>query len=113
MKDIQSFLGFMNFYCQFIFNYSDIVVPLTWLTWKDAPWNFTDQCQQSFNGLKEAFTTAPILTHFQPGVQITVETDALDYAVAGILSITCADGELHPVAFYSRTLTVPELNYNI
>ena len=44
VKDIQSFLGFTNFYHQFIFNYSDIVVPLTRLTQKDAPWNFTDQC---------------------------------------------------------------------
>ena len=87
VKDIQSFLGFTNFYRQFIFNHSDIVVPLTQLTWKDAPWNFTNQCQQSFNGLKEAFTTAPILTHFQPGAQITIKTDALDYAVARILSI--------------------------
>ena len=88
------------------------MVPLTQLTRKDAPWNFTNQCRQSFNGLKEAFTTAPILTHFQPGAQITVETDALDYVVAGILSITCADGELRPDAFYSQTLTVPELNYD-
>ena len=88
------------------------MVPLTQLTRKDAPWNFTDQCRQSFNGLKEAFTTAPILTHFQPGAQITVETDASDYAVAGILSITCADGKLRPVAFYSQTLTAPELNYD-
>jgi len=32
VKDIQSFLGFTNFYCQFIFNYSDIVIPLTCLT---------------------------------------------------------------------------------
>ena len=62
--------------------------------------------------MKEAFTTAPILTHFQPGAQITVESDALDYVVAGILSITCVDGELRPVAFYSRTLTAPELNYD-
>jgi len=36
VKDIQSFLGFANFYCWFIFNYSDIVVPLTQLTWKDV-----------------------------------------------------------------------------
>ena len=35
VKDIQSFLGFANFYCWFIFNYSDIVIPLTCLTWKD------------------------------------------------------------------------------
>jgi len=37
VKDIQSFLGFANFYYQFIFNYSDIVIPLTRLTWKDIP----------------------------------------------------------------------------
>ena len=37
VKDIQSFLGFANFYCRFIFNYSDIVIPLTCLTRKDIP----------------------------------------------------------------------------
>jgi len=31
-KNIQSFLGFANFGCQFIFNYSDIVIPLIYLT---------------------------------------------------------------------------------
>ena len=40
VKDIQSFLGFTNFYCQFIFNYSDIVISLTHLTWKDILWKF-------------------------------------------------------------------------
>ena len=35
VKDIQSFLGFANFYCQFIFNYLDIIIPLTYLTQKD------------------------------------------------------------------------------
>jgi len=44
VKDIQSFLRFTNFYCRFIYNYSDIVVPLTWLTCKDVPWNFSDEC---------------------------------------------------------------------
>jgi len=51
VKDIQSFLGFANFYRWFIFNYSDIVVPLTRLTRKDAPWNFSEDCQRSFNAL--------------------------------------------------------------
>jgi hypothetical protein len=35
VKDIQSFLGFANFYRQYIHNYSDTVVPLTCLTWKN------------------------------------------------------------------------------
>jgi len=40
-----------------------------------------------------------------------METDASNYAVAGILSITCANGEIRLVTYYSRTLTAPELNY--
>ena len=112
VKDIQSFLGFANFYRWFIFNYSDITVSLTQLTQKDAPWNFSEECRHSFNALKHAFTTAPILTYFILDTPITMETDASDYAVTGILSITCADGELCLAAFYSWTLTAPELNYD-
>ena len=112
VKDIQSFLGYANFYRHFIFNYSDIVVPLIRLTCKGVPWNFSEECRRSFNTLKHIFTTAPVLTHFIPDVPITVETDASNYTVAGILSITLDDGQIHPVAFYSRTLTALELNYD-
>ena len=112
VKDIQSFLGFANFYRRFIFDYSDIVIPLTRLTRKGVEWNFDSKCRESFNALKQAFTSAPVLTHWEPDRQILVETDASDYAVAGILSIHCQDGEIRPVAFYSRTLNSAELNYD-
>ena len=36
----------------------------------------------------------------------------MDYAIAAILSITLSDGEIHPIAFYSQTLTTSELNYD-
>jgi len=63
VNDIQYFLGFANFYYQFIFNYSDIVIPLIHLTWKDISWKFNFSCHDTFNSLKKAFTSAPILTH--------------------------------------------------
>jgi hypothetical protein len=44
VKDVQSFLGFTNFYWHFIHEYSDIVVPLTQLTRKGVPWDFSDDC---------------------------------------------------------------------
>ena len=37
VKDVQSFLGFCNFYRRFIFGYSDIVIPLICLTRKNFP----------------------------------------------------------------------------
>ena len=112
VKDIQSFLGFANFYRRFISDYSDIVVPLTRLTRKGILWNFSDAARKSFHSLKTAFTTAPILTHWVPDKQLIVETDASDYALGAILSIVVDSGEVHPVAFHSRTFTAPELNYD-
>ena len=112
VKDIQSFLGFANFYHWFIFNYLDIVIPLTCLTWKDIPWKFDSSCQDAFNSLKKAFTSAPILTHWIPDAQLIVETDASDYALTAILSVVNEDNEVHPVAFHSHTFTAVELNYN-
>jgi len=41
-----------------------------------------------------------------------METDALDYALTAILSIVNKENKVHPVAFYSHTFTMAELNYN-
>jgi len=64
VKNIQSFLDFTNFYCQFIFNYLDIVISLICLTWKDIPWNFDSSCYDAFNSLKKIFTFTSILTYW-------------------------------------------------
>jgi RNase H-like domain found in reverse transcriptase len=44
---------------------------------------------------------------------LIAETDASDYALTAILSLRTSDGELHSVAFHSRTFTSPELNYDV
>jgi len=113
IKDIQSFLGFANFYRCFIFNYSDIVILLTRLTRKGTPWNFDKNYKKAFNTLKQAFTSAPILTHWVPDTQLIMETDASDYALAAILSIMTKDNKIHPVAFHSQTFFTLELNYDV
>jgi len=112
VKQIQSFLGFANFYRRFIYNYSDIVIPLTHLTRKGIPWDWTNKVDSAFRALKMAFTEAPVLMHWSPDNPMLVETDASDYAIAGIISSITSDGEIHPIAFHSRTLTDAELNYD-
>jgi len=113
VKDIQSFLDFTNFYHQFIFNYLDIVILLTYLIWKDISWKFDFSYYNAFNSLKKVFTSTPILTHWIPNAQLIMETDASDYALAAILSIVNKENEVHPVVFHFCTFTMAELNYDI
>src|SRR5882672_9982984 len=92
VKNIQSFLSFTNFYHHFIYGYFEITVPLMHLTHKGTTWHFSDECHSAFEALKKAFTTAMVLTHWIPDTQITVETDASDYTLTTVLSITTPNG---------------------
>src|SRR5467141_3766229 len=114
LKAVQAFLGFSNFYRRFIVGFSDIVIPLIRLTCKDTPFSWGPDHTKAFGALKHAFTTAPILAHFNPDNPIVVETDASDYAIAAIISqISPDDGDIHPIMFYSHSMQLAELNYEI
>ena len=86
---------------------------MTYLTQKEIPWKFDSSCQDAFNSLKKAFISTPILTRWIPNAQLIVETNTLDYTLTTILSIVNEDNKVYPVAFYSHTSTVAELNYDI
>ena len=113
VKDVQSFLGFANFYRRFIYGYSRIANPLTRLTRKDVPFVWSQECQKAFNTLKEAFTSEIILRHYNPDHKIVVETDASDYVSGGILSQYDENEVLHPVAYFSKKHNPAECNYEI
>ncbi|MBW0532650.1 hypothetical protein O181_072365 [Austropuccinia psidii MF-1] len=65
-----------------------------------------------FHQLKEAFTTAPIISHFNPSLPTIVETDASDYALVSVL-IQVSDSGKYLISFDSRKLLPAELNYEI
>jgi len=112
VQEVQSFVGFANFYRRFIENFSDIVSPLTNLTRKGVQFEWLEDCARAFQRLKEAFTSAPILKHFDPDLPCRVETDASDFASGGILS-QLHEGSWLPVAYFSRRHLPAERNYEI
>jgi hypothetical protein len=86
---------------------------MTCLTRKNTHFIWSDECSQSFKTLKQAFTTAPSLRHFDSNRDIIVETNASDYVSASVLSQYDDEGILHPVAFFSKNHTPAECNYEI
>ncbi|MBW0523713.1 hypothetical protein O181_063428 [Austropuccinia psidii MF-1] len=112
IKALQSFLGFTKFYCHFIKKYSKIISALTSLLKKDSPVIFNEEALSQFQIFKEAFTTAPILSHFNPSLSSIVETNASNYSLGALLSQVNDSGK-HPIAFDSHNLLPDELKYEI
>ena len=113
VKGLQAFLGFCNFYRRFIEAYSRITKPLHQLTRKEARFDFDMKCQEAFQRLKQALTSAPILHHWDPDRPTKIETDASDGVTSGILSQQAEDHLWHPVAYFSKTMAAAECNYEI
>ena len=114
MRDVQCFLGFSNYYRRFISHFSHIVTPLSRLLRKKVPFIWSQEAEEAFLYLKRAFTSAPVLAHPNPDKPYIVEADASDVAVGAVLSQRDTyNGQLHPIAFLSKTLTDTERNYTI
>ena len=112
VKEVQQFLGFANFVRDFVKDFSDIARPLTRLVRNKTPFIWDQDCERSFNLLKQAVTTAPVLHHFQSDLPCIIESDASDFALGAVL-LQNIDGILHPIEYYSRRLTGPEINYQV
>jgi len=112
--DVQAFIGFVNFYCCFIRDFSTIARPLFDLTHSDQAWNWDAKEQEAFEGLKMAVTTAPVLVSPQDSEPFRIEADSSDFASGAVLSQRLPEEEKwHPVAFYSKSLSLVERNYEI
>ena len=61
LKDVRGFVGFANFYCHFIKDFSKICRPLHDLTKKDVPFNWDPDQATAFEMLKHAFMLKPVL----------------------------------------------------
>ena len=113
LKQIQSFLKFTNFYHCFITNFFKITKSLTCLIWKDTPFSWTSECQHVFEKLKQAFIIASVLQNFNLEKPVTLETDALDYVTANVLSQSDEEGNLHSMIFFSSKMSLKKCNYKI
>src|SRR5882762_1930452 len=113
VTDVRSFLGFMNFYCQFIHNFSDMAKPLNALLQKDAKWEWSDVQFKVFEHLKSLLCSKPISVFLTKDRAFLVEADSSGYATSAVLSQMRNNDKWHPVAYISKSLSPAEHNYNI
>lgn len=85
-KELRGFLGFLNFYRRFVKDFSKIARPLCALTSDKKEFIWDDDCQQAFDLLKTAITTAPALFMPTPHDPFHVETDGSGIGLDAVLS---------------------------
>jgi len=92
IKDVQKFLGLVNYYRQFIEGFATVARPLYDMVKKDKKWEWTGKQEEAFKKLKERFTKKLVLAAPDIDKKMRMEVDVSDYAMGGVLSMECEDG---------------------
>ena len=116
-NEVQSFVGFVNFYQRFIKDFSHHACALFDLTKKDVGWKREGLEQVAFDKLKELITSTPVLIFPDDSCPYLVEADSSDVPTGVVLSqqTSSENGrKWHPIAFFfSKSLSPVEQNYEI
>ena len=115
VKQVRSFLGMVCYYNKFIKNYASVAKPLYDLLGKKKKWTWGPDNQQSFEDLRKALVSAPVLAYPSSEGRYILDTDASNFAYGAVLSQIQRDenGEDHErvIAYYSKTLSPSEQRY--
>ncbi|GJP56888.1 hypothetical protein CLOM_g15946 [Closterium sp. NIES-68] len=110
LRELESFLGFVNYVRRFIPNMAGVTSPLTDLLKKGKFYEWGGEQQAAFDQLKLFLTTPPVLRIADPHRPFELITDASDLAVGAVLLQDFDEG-LQPIAYESRKLKPAERNY--
>ena len=111
-KEIQSFIGKINFLRWFIPNFAEIIKHITEVLKKDREVKWSDQARQSFERIKHALIEAQVF--IAPGYtkDFSIFSFASEDTIATVLLQKNLDGLEKPISFFSKTLRDSKLKYN-
>ena len=109
-KQVEQFLGFINYHRSFIPDLARITAPLYELTGPKAKWCWGEDHSKAFDKLKEVMTSMTVLGCPRAEDPFILDTDASDFAVGGVLS-QVQDGQERPISFASKVLNPAQRDY--
>ena len=117
VHQVRSFLGFVGYYRRFIGGFAKIARPLNTLLQntakygkkKNAPIEWTSECQTAFDTLKQKLTQSPVLAFADFSLPFRLYTDASLAGLGAVLS-QIQQGREYVIAYASRSLHPAEKN---
>ena len=111
LRQLQAFLGKVNYYRHFIAHFSDKAASLNALLKKGARFDWSPECDDAFLRLRAEIVEATQLAHYDASKKLTLATDASQFGIGVVLSID-DNGKERPVAHASKTLTKSQKAYS-
>ncbi|CAF3889578.1 unnamed protein product, partial [Rotaria sp. Silwood1] len=97
VKELEAFIGKVNYYGKFISNFSDKCKLLNHLRKKNTPWKWSQECQKAFNNLLQEIVNTTTLAHFDAQLPIILATDASHYGIGAVIMHRYPDGSERPI----------------
>ena len=110
VRDVRAFLGLAGYYRRFVPGFASIAGPLHAMLGKGRKFQWTPEAQQSFDSLKLALTSSPILAMPTDEGEFILDTDSSDSTIGAVLS-QVQEGHERVVAYASRRLDRREIRY--
>lgn len=111
-KELESFLGLINFYSRFLKDRAQNLKPLYECA-KNNKFEWTDNCQKAFEWVKQELISPRVLAHYDPSKQVVLACDASAYGLSAVLSHIYEDGSERPIAYASKKIPLKEMNRSV
>jgi transposase InsO family protein len=114
LHELRMVTGLFNFYRSFIPKFADLAAPLDELKKQVNKYAWTEKQQTSFNLLKDALTSYPVLRLPDMNRSFTLDTDASTIGIGGILQQNdTTSNTLYVVSYFSRKLSEAERKWSV
>ena len=112
VKDVRRLLGMAGWYRRFIQDFSAITAPLTELTKKGRTFKWTEEADKALSEIKNALVSEPVLTNPNYNEPFTIQTDASDLGMGGVLVQGEGKGKERVIAYMSAKFSPSQRKYS-
>ena len=112
-KEVQSVLGFLNYFRDFVPEFARLGSPLYELAKKGVIFEWTPLCEHNFRQMIHLVCSEPVLRFPDYTKPFVLKCDASLTAIGALLAQVSDDQREHPLGYFSRTLKPAEKNYSV